>query len=267
MASRKLLARLKPGQGAILMLPPTPLAVLGRLVRGKNHIHNVYDLHTGFFYDPKWQWASRFTLRLMRGATAIVTNSNLAKECERVGIQTFVLHDILNKHERGTGTSSSPVLCPVSYSNDEPIEEILSVARRMPELQWTLTGKAPEEVTKKAPDNVQFSGFVDDEEYDQLLKEASVVVALTNRKDTMQRAGYEAIMRSVPLVTSDFDVLRDFFEGAAQYVAPGERDLKEKIEQVLMERDSILSESRRLLHARVSEQAVELHKLRKHLSL
>lgn len=256
--SRRILASLQADQRAFLMLPPAPLAVAARLARGKNHIRNVYDLHTGFFYDPKWQWASRLTLRLMRGATVIVTNANLARVCSKIGVKAFVLHDILESLDGKELNSKSGIVCPVSYSNDEPISEILVTARSMPNTRWILTGKAPAAVRESASKNVHFTGFVSNEEYDSLLREALLVVALTNRKDTMQRAGYEAIMRGVPVVTSDFEVLRNFFEDAAVYVQNGEVDLGEKIEKALKERDLMVGNCRTVLAKRMSEQRDEL---------
>lgn len=262
MESRKVLTTLDDGQGAILMLPPMPLALVARISRGRHHVRNFYDLHTGFFYDPKWQWAARWTLRLMRNANVIVTNTNLAKKCAESGVDAYVLHDILQRHDNKVSGQSSAIVCPVSYSNDEPIADILATARAMPETRWILTGKVPESVRQQAPSNVEFSGFVSEIEYDRLIKEALLVVALTNRRDTMQRAGYEAIMRGVPLVTSDFDVLRDFFEGAAVYVGRGIDDLANQVAIALDNHDSMIRQGQEILSRRISEQTSELTRVR-----
>lgn len=262
MISRKLLSSLEPNQSALLMLPPVPLAILARVVRGKYHVKNFYDLHTGFFYDPKWQWAARATLRLMRGATSIVTNQNLAIKCREAGVNVFVLHDILRHLDVGESRSKVSIVCPLSYSNDEPIDAILATARTMPETHWTLTGSPPEEVVEKAPSNVTFSGFLADDAYGELIRAATLVVALTNRRDTMQRAGYEALMRGVPVVTSDFDVLREFFEGAAVYARLGESDLAERIDDALKSHTVLADECGNVLSRRISEQEAELALLR-----
>lgn len=260
--SRKALRSLDAGQGAILMLPPLPLALVARASRGRHHVRNFYDLHTGFFYDPKWQWASQWTLRLMRGANVIVTNSNLARKCAGIGLSVYVLHDVLHRHRNERPGQNAAVVCPVSYSNDEPISEILSAARAMPHTRWILTGKAPAAVRVQAPTNVVFSGFVNDLEYDRLIKEAALVVALTNRRDTMQRAGYEAIMRGVPVVTSDFDVLKEFFEGAAVYVERGVDDLADKVAAALANRESLIEQCEQVLSRRIAEQSTELQLIR-----
>ncbi|MFJ6268593.1 glycosyltransferase [Pseudarthrobacter oxydans] len=244
------------------MLPPAPLALVARLVRGRHHVRNFYDLHTGFFHDPKWQWASSWTLRLLRGSTAIVTNTNLATLCDRAGVRAHVLHDVLLRHD-GQSIPGPYIVCPVSYSNDEPIDRILEAAGNLPDTRWLLTGEAPNGVRAKAPANVEFSGFLSDTEYDAALRNASLVVALTNRRDTMQRAGYEALMRGVPVVTSDFEVLRDFFEDSAVYVAAGEVDLEHQIGVATKERASLAVRCQEVLSQRIIEQDVELSRLRK----
>lgn len=263
--SRRLLSSLGANQSAMLMLPPAPLALVARVVRGKHHVKNVYDLHTGFFHDPKWQWAARGTLRLMRGATSIVTNQNLATKCREAGVNVFVLHDILRPRDGEVSTDRISIVCPLSYSNDEPIDAILTAARQLPETQWILTGNPPDSIVEKASGNVSFSGFLADEAYDLLIREATLVVALTNRRDTMQRAGYEALMRRVPVVTSDFDVLRDFFEGAAVYARVGESDLAEQVDRALKNHRVLVEECGNVLARRISEQQSELHQLRNEL--
>lgn len=259
--SRRLLRAVQPDQAVFFMLPPAPLMLLARLVRGRKHVHNIYDLHTGFFYDPKWKWASKICLRMMRGANAIVTNDNLLDVCHEAGVKAHVLHDILHDHGSESPARQSFVLCPVSYSNDEPIFSILDAARQMPMRRWVLTGRAPMEITEQAPANVTFSGYVDSAAYSRLLEEAALVVALTNRKDTMQRAGYEALMRGVPVVTSDFEVLRDFFEDAAVYVQPGESNLVERVDYALCNHGDMATRSQSLLRRRILEQRDQLQSL------
>lgn len=262
--SRRIVASLHPEQGAFFMLPPAPLALVARLARGRHHVRNFYDLHTGFFYDPKWKWASSWTLRSFRGATAIVTNSNLAALCDQAGVRSKILHDVLEPLDN-QNIAGPYIVCPVSYSNDEPIDKILEAAGNLPSTRWLLTGRAPNTVQMKAPSNVEFSGFLSDADYDDALRSASLVLALTNRRDTMQRAGYEALMRGIPVVTSDFEVLRDFFEDSAVYVAEGESDLEQQVLVALEERASLAARCEEVLARRIAEQQVELAALREML--
>lgn len=262
--SRKIIASLRHDQAAFFMLPPAPLAVIARLARSKQHSRNFYDLHTGFFFDPKWQWASLFALRLMRGSSAIVTNANLAHLCKQAGVRTYILHDVLRRREKSVNPGPL-VVCPLSYSNDEPIEDILTAARNLPETRWLFTGNAPSKYRSSAPVNVEFSGFLDDAAYEQVIQNAALVVALTTRRDTMQRAAYEAIMYGVPVVTSDFEVLRDFFEDSAVYVAEDASNLEQQIRIALNERVTLALRSEAVLEQRMAEQELELFALREML--
>jgi glycosyltransferase involved in cell wall biosynthesis len=199
-------------------------------------------------------------LRLMRGGVAIVTNENLARICRDLEVETLVLHDVL-RPANSSAISSDSIVCPVSYSNDEPIEAILKAAASLPDTRWVLTGRAPREVKDAASSNVEFTGFLDDAAYDELLNNAGLVVALTNRRDTMQRAAYEALVRTVPIVTSDFQVLREFFEDSAVYVDPGAANLTSRISEAIASRETIRERSGLVLAKRMAEQQDALIRL------
>lgn len=239
-----------------LMLPPTP-ALFAIILSRIGRLNTCYfDLHTGFFYDPKWSWARDFSLFLMRRSTVIVTNNNLATVARSQGVQrVIVLHDWLTQeHLRVAAIAEDYVLCPVSYANDEPIEAMLAAAGQNADIKWIFTGRAPVSIRNNAPENVEFSGFVSDEDYEKLLSNARLVLALTNRKDTMQRGGYEAIMRGIPLVTTDFPVLRDFFQDAAVYVELGERDLQDRVSEAWRKSSIMRTNAQRVLSQRIEDQ-------------
>lgn len=251
-----------------LMLPPTP-ALVAVIISRIGRLNTCYfDLHTGFFYDPKWSWARDFSLFLMRRSTAIVTNENLAEVARSKGVErVVVLHDWLTDEHFCVGDIAEDyVLCPVSYANDEPIGAMLSAAGQNVGIKWIFTGRAPDSIKEIAPENVEFSGFVSDEDYEKLLSNARLVLALTNRKDTMQRGGYEALMRGIPLVTSDFPVLRDFFQDAAVYVELGERDLRDRVSEAWKNSSIMRTNAQRVLSQRIEEQRGVLEVLKSELT-
>jgi GT2 family glycosyltransferase len=265
--SYQILRSLNVETAAFMMLPPMPLALVAKSARRGSPSKNFFDLHTGFFHDPKWRWLSGVALRTMRGSIAIVTNENLQRICRRAGVESVILHDVLRPLP-STGTEQgTDVVCPVSYSNDEPIDAILDAASSLPHTNWVLTGRAPAMVVKKAPPNIRFTGFVEDDEYDRLISQAGIVLALTNRKDTMQRAAYEAILRGVPVVTSEFDVLQQFFEDAALYVVQGETNLTEQVANALENRDFLVRQGKLVLDRRIHEQVHALAKIKELVSL
>lgn len=253
------------GNSAVfVMLPPTPLLLTILMLCRIDRSRLFFDLHTGFFYDPKWSWARLWSLRMMSGSTVVVTNKNLKVVCEKQGLHAVVLHDALDLgKEPAYGMASEKyVICPLSYANDEPVDAILNSARATPGVHWYLTGRAPVRVREKAPSNVKFTGFISDVEYGALVANASAVVALTNRRDTMQRAGYEALMAHIPVITSDFQVLREFFESAATYVPVGSSDFSLQVLDVMHREAQLRTDAERVLKQRMTEQALSLDHLR-----
>lgn len=247
----------------IIMLPPTPLLLICSMwaKRGKTL---VADLHTGFFSDPKWRPFAGLGLRLLRKHSSIVTNSDLQARAARAGVRTVVSHDPLeNRLPSPRQVHDEFVLCPVSYANDEPITNILEAARNTPNVEWRLTGRAPVDVQTQAPTNVTFTGFVSDSELVSLYNEASVVVALTTRDFTMQRAGYEALMHGVPQVTSDFPVLRDFVATAGRVINPDDpAALRAAVCDILANLPNWQAAVKEVLAERLADQATKLDNVR-----
>lgn len=226
-------------QVVIVMLPPAPLLWLSVLYCHMFGASLYADLHSGFFNDPKWTWSTRLNLRLLRKHVALVTNSSLESICIGQNVPTLVLHDVLEDPDRKDPASDGFVLCPLSYAADEPLDNILEAARSMPTVSWRLTGRPPDYLRKQAPPNIEFMGYVDSCEYRKLVATAHVVLALTTRDNTMQRAGYEALMSRVPQVTSDFAVLRDFYGAAAVYVSSTSIDIANGVALAMREQGNM----------------------------
>ncbi|GAA1583935.1 hypothetical protein [Leucobacter aridicollis] len=275
-ATRRILREERPPSAA-LMLPPAP--ALLALVGGRRHPERlVFDLHTGFFLDPKWAWALRPSLWFMRriGGTAIVTGSHLRQVCERAGVPAIVLHDVIKGPAvvaAAAGASAvaavahpgAYVLCPLSYANDEPVAAILTAAALTPETEWKLTGKAPAHVVSAAPPNVTFTGFVSEAEYAALVRGALGVVALTTRAHTMQRAGYEAFGAGVPQLTSDFPELRGFYGDSALYTAPEADQIAAGVRELAARREDLVAAMGAVRAGRAREQLAGLQAVRKAL--
>ena len=205
-----------------LMLPPFPALIAVRIYSFFRPLLIIADLHTGVFLNPKWKWALPLTLKMIgRRNLALVTNSTLKKMCTDSDIEAVVLHDIMPEESTVRDQKERlkfVVAVPLSYANDEPIDEILAAAEATPDLEWHLTGTAPAAVLRKASKNVRFTGYLTNADYLSLVSSASVVLALTTREHTMQRAAYEALANRTPLVTSKFPELQEYFEDSAIYV-------------------------------------------------
>jgi len=61
------------------------------------------------------------------------------------------------------------------------------------------------------PPNLELTGYLSKARYEDTLSRADIVLALTTREETMQRAGYEAMQRHLPLIASSTRVLESYF--------------------------------------------------------
>ncbi len=254
------LVRRSRHQNIVVMLPPFPLLVVV-LASTRGNISVIADLHTGFFLNPKWGWARSLSLRMLRGHTAIVTNARLAEICESSGVRAVVLHDILQRpiapseSVKPAGGGARPtLLCPLGYANDEPIAELIDAFRRLPEFRFVLTGHAPDWVRNAVSSNVEFSGYLSTDEYWRLVDASDGVLALTKRDLTMQRAGYEALLCAKPQVTSDFDVLRDFYNDAAVYTRTDTESIVAAVRDMVRNAAQLADCSAAVLNLRRAEQ-------------
>jgi glycosyltransferase involved in cell wall biosynthesis len=253
------------------MLPPTPALLSVALSRRDLRIAG--DLHSGVFNDPKWSWALGLTLQILKKrGVAIVTNESLARICRQHGVDTIVLHDMIEDFDGPTPgaprglEARQYVLFPVTYAPDEPIDAVLSAAAASPDVVFVLTGNAPERHQSSAPSNVIFTGFVSQSEFIALLRNAGAVAALTTRENTMQRAGYEALSASVPLIASSTRVLEEYFGDSAVFTDSSAEGLGNAVREVLRDREERIKRVKNLKALRQTEQAAAIDKLRDWIS-
>jgi hypothetical protein len=203
LATLLLLARRRP-RVLLVMAPPPALVLLalawGRVTGGKV----VVDCHS------KAVLGNPLSARLAaRGDLVLVTLPQLAGGFARavavhdppVTIAPARLHD--------------EVVFPASWYVDEPVGALLDAARSLPEVRFAVTGTPPAGLD--VPANVRLTGFLSRADYLDLLAGAALVLALTTREDTMQRAAYEAVGAGRPIVASDTRALRSYLGDAAVY--------------------------------------------------
>lgn len=260
----RLLVRARP-RAVLVMLPPLPLLVLAKLWSAVTGASLVGDLHSAVFNDGQWLWATRPTMRLLASGHAVVTNEPLAQSCRDAGVPALVLHDSLGDvaaQPPPPAPGAAIVLAPLSYATDEPLTAILGAAAAHDGLRWVLTGKAPAEVRREAPANVEFPGHIPNEDYARLMDSATVVLALTTREHTLQRAGYEAANAGKLLVASATGALREFFEDGAVYAEPTAESIAAAVTAALDRGPELTTRIREVQSRRRQEQRAALEQLR-----
>jgi hypothetical protein len=231
------LVRLLPRGGLLVVMCPPVFAPLVALPVGRLRAHVVVlDLHSGAVNDARWAWSHGLLGWLARRADAVVVTNRDLLGTGGVDIgrtPVVVLHDPLPPEERGTTRAEHEsrddralagvplpagpwVLFPASGSMDEPLDALADAAGRLRgDLTVVVTGRQHPALADKG---LWLTGHLPDDAYTALVRRAPAVLALTTREDTMQRAGYEALIAGRALVCSDRRVLRDAFGEAAVYV-------------------------------------------------
>ena len=200
----------------------------------------VIDAHTGAFTDSPWnrlRWLQKFFSR--RALTTIVTNDHLASIVREWGADATIITDVpvLFAEPRVPDVQSSFSITVVnSFAPDEPLEQILDAAASLPEVQFFITGSPNAtcgDLLTRAPNNVEFTGFLDDADYVGRLLASDAVMVLTTRDHTMQRGAYEAVYLEKPVITSDFALLKRAFDKGTVHVKPVADDIVRGINEMV----------------------------------
>lgn len=220
-----------------LQLPPVPLLWVALWYRRfhRPHLKIVADCHNVMF-GSKWS-AFPFGLRLLRRCDLVVVhNSEIESQVAKRGIggdKRFVLEDVPpalaydgvpQKLPACIADRPKPwILVPGSFGADEPVEEVLAMARMCP--QWTvvLTGRIENarrwgHDLSSAPENVVTPGYLETAEFDDLLRCADLVLALTREDGIQLSACNEALGFHKAMVVSDTPLLRRLFSQGAVMV-------------------------------------------------
>lgn len=236
-----------------VMNPPIVLPLTAWLWCAVHRVPLAIDSHTGAFlgkwgrFLPCHRWVSR------RARCTIVTNSDLARTVTSWGARAFVLPiEIPDFEPRPAGpVPERPRLTVVqSFSADEPLEEVLTAARELNDCVFFVTGRIPEGrrawVEREAPENVTFTDYLSDKDYRRRLRDSDVVLVLVRFGDTLLQGGAETVAVEVPLITSDWPVLRAFFSRGTVYVDNRPESIVEAVRGVLSRHESLCRDMRSL---------------------
>ena len=217
------LVRSLPQRSAVVVMAPPVFCPLVALwaARGRN-VRVAIDLHSGGLNDPSWRWSfgiMRWAIR--QAATVIVTNPDLLEEQNIGHTPVQIIQDpfwIEDEIEIGSVLPSRLpyAVFPASGAPDEPIHAVVEAAALLSgQVDLVVTG---EQSVRPDTPGLRLTGFIPAKEFRGLMAHAAVVLALTTREATMQRAAYESLQVRRPLVCSDTRVLRRVLMDAAVFV-------------------------------------------------
>lgn len=217
------------------------------------------DAHTGAFEGTPWAKIRALQFFFSREAeVTAVTNDYLQNLVEAAEGRTVRVPDVpteLTSTQRRDFGPGFHIVYVASFSEDEPIDVVIEAARQVPDVTVWLTGKPKGravELLRSAPPNLRLTGFLSREEYLAALSGADLVVALTTRDHTMQRAAYEAIYLGTPVVVSDWPILRENFSEGALWVENTPDALAQAWRQAVPRRDELRVSARELRERKLS---------------
>lgn len=229
----------------------------------------VIDAHSGVFQHSRWIWALPLQRFLARRALAtVVTNERMAGIVRAWGGRAVLVQDLALQLDPA-GTASRHVgfhvvfIC--THSADEPVEAVVEAARMTPDVTFSFTGDpayAPKGFRESLPRNVKLPGFTPDAEYLALLRGADAILVLTREDDTMQRGAYEAMALEKPLITSDWQLLRQVFARGTIHVDNSPQAIAQAVKKIRQSPHSYSLEMAKLRHQRSLVSASQVEKLR-----
>lgn len=203
----------------------------------------VVDRHTNFKFDkrksksPKWvlfKCISALTIKF--SDITVVTNRGLARVVKRLGGTPFVLPDKIPdlegrgrakvKNEKDAGEC---IFFVCSFGQDEPVEEVIEAYRKFSSMvTLVVSGNWARRFSKSEiedmPENVKFTGYISDIEFESLMANSLGVIVLTKNEFTLNCGAYEALSLNKPLLLSDTLALRSYFKRVATFVSLDSKD-------------------------------------------
>lgn len=205
----------------------------------------ILDSHPSAF-GAKNHLASQRLIRLhrwlaRRALTCMVTTRDWVQVLDAWGARGVVVHEAPPLWSPSTAAAHSKerVLFPGVFASDEPIDQVVALARLRPDVEFSITGdraRCPEHILEDLPSNVRLVGYLDTEGYAAEVEAAGAVLALTTEPTSVMRAGYEAVYSRRPLIVSDWRAGREAFPHAI-HVANRAEDLAAGVDKALKSRD------------------------------
>ena len=210
-------------RAAAIQSPPQPAAALVALWARLARAPLVLDTHPANFETEGIHHRMQPLLRAVVPAAncCIVTTERLGEQITAWGGTPVVVHEApmpwaTESTPRTPGPASS-VIFICTFAPDEPLDAVLGAAALAPQITFRITGdlrRLPQGVRDRAPANVEWLGYLGVEDYVAALRDADVVMSLSERSDSVPRSAHEAVDALRPVVLTDRDHMRPLFTHA-----------------------------------------------------
>ncbi len=118
-----------------------------------------------------------------------------------------------------------------------------------------MTGNYKEHAINKntLPANVVLTGYISDDEYEEMLHSVDITIDLTSRENCLVCGAYESVAAEKPMILSNTEALRDYFSMGAVYTDHTSEPLKKAIEEIIKRKDELREQIRELKKIRTAE--------------
>jgi glycosyltransferase involved in cell wall biosynthesis len=269
------LIRYRP-EYVFIQLSPTPLLYTLALYCAVTRCRYISDCHNTMIYDgPMIRWPLAKTL-LRKSLVLIVHNKDVKKYAKEADLPAIILRDPLPIMEVSKTVtevagirigSESYIIVPGSMARDEPLSQLFDAARLNPDVRFVMTWfseRLPAELRSCTPDNIYFTGFLIEPDFNALYANASAALVLTVREGTQPSGASEAISLGVPLIVSDINTTRQLYMHHPIYVKNESESIAAGVREALSNYDSrsaLISELRSELVSESEKQIENIMKL------
>jgi hypothetical protein len=231
----------------------------------------VIDSHTGAFLSPKWRWSLGLHRFLSKHAlTTIVHNTSQEPIVKAWGCRYLVIGFIPGNYPPGEYAPQKGqfnVAVVSSFREDEPLEQIFEAAKALPGVNFYISGDSKRlqpSMLSKVPGNCLLTGYLSYNQYIGLLRQSDAAMVLTTSDNTLLMGGFEAVSLEIPLIISDWPILREYFSSGSIYVANTAAGIREGVISAREKQASLRLEIRALreqLHSEWQRKFGELQQL------
>lgn len=227
----------------------------------------VVDNHTLAFYGY-WKKISLINKWVLKNSDLVtLANEDLAKITNSYGVKSFVIESGIpefGKIKKTKLEGEFKITVVNTFSDDEPVDEILKAARELSEVKFYITGDlkhAKPEYLKEKPENVTYTGFISGKKYLNLLKGSDAIMALTTENHTMLSGAFEGVGVENPLIISNWPVLKKFFNKGTIHTDNKAEGIVKSIKKVKRQKRKLRKEVKILRRKRMKEWDLKIKQL------
>lgn len=245
----------------VVQNPSIVLSFFAALVKPVFRYQLIIDLHT-LYISPKgikkfvMDFLNGFSLK--RGDIVIVTNESYREKLQKkIRTKIAILPDRIPDFEYAftpmTLRGKNNVLFICTFSEDEPWEEVIQAGKLLDQDTFVYISGKNQLSQDGIPPNVVLTGFIPDEDYQNLIRSADIIMVLTEEDDCMVCGAYEAVSAEKPLILSDKKVLREYFSNGTVFTRNNREDISKAITLAIKNRPALKANIQNLKKIRSTE--------------